>query len=87
MKRDGEQVSIKGILVPVAWDSDGNVTKAAVATFNEEEYVVEEDEKGKRLLSLMQQVVEVSGVVKKEAGNKIITVENFEQPKRARDWE
>jgi non-canonical (house-cleaning) NTP pyrophosphatase len=87
MEGNSEQVRIKGILVPVAWDADGNVTKAAVATFNEEEYVVEEDEKGKRLLSLMQQVVEVSGVVKKEAGNKIITVENFEQPKRARHWE
>lgn len=87
MNVDGEQISIKGILVPVGWDADGNVTKAAVATFNEEEYVVEEDEKGKRLLSLMQQVVEVSGVVKKEAGNKIIRVEDFQQPKRARDWE
>jgi hypothetical protein len=81
MKTNVEQVSINGIIIPVAWDVEGNVTKAAISTFKEEEYLIEENETGKKLLSLIQKVVEVRGVVKVEAGNKIIAVEEFEQTK------
>ena len=81
MERNNEQVSIKGILIPVDWDDKGNVTKAAILTANEDEYIVEEKEKGKKLLGLMQQAVEVSGVVREKAGKKMITVEKFEQSK------
>ena len=84
MKRNNELVNIKGILIPVDWDDKGNVTKAAILTANEDEYIVEEKEKGKKLLGLMQQVVEIKGVVREEAGNKIITVEKFQQAKRER---
>ena len=90
MERYNEKVSIKGILIPVDWDDKGNVVKAAILTFNEEEYIVEEyfvqeNEKGQKLLSLMQREVEMTGVVREEAGNKIITVEKFQQAKRERD--
>ena len=85
MERYNEKVSIKGILIPVDWDERGNVIKAAILTADEEEYIVEENEKGGKLLSLMQQVVEIKGVVREEVGNKIITVEKFQQAKRERD--
>jgi hypothetical protein len=81
MERKNEQSSIKGILVPVDWDDKGNVIKAAILTANEDEYIIEENEKGKKLLGLMQQVVEIKGVVREEAGRKIITVELFQQTK------
>jgi hypothetical protein len=81
MERNNEQVSIKGILIPVDWDDKGNVIKAAILTANEDEYIVEENEKGKKMLGLMQQVVEIKGVVREEAGHKIITVELFQQAK------
>jgi len=81
MERNNEQVSIKGILIPVDWDDKGNVIKAAILTANEEEYIVEENEKGEKLLGLMRQVVEIKGVVREEAGRKIITVELFQQTK------
>jgi hypothetical protein len=81
MERNNEQVSIKGILIPVDWDDKGNVIKAAILTANEDEYIVEENEKGKKMLSLMQRVVEVGGVVREEAGNKLIKVEKFHQTK------
>ena len=81
MERNKEHVSIKGILIPADWDDKGNVVKAAILTANEKEYIVEEKEKGKKLLGLMQQVVEVSGVVREKAGKKMITVEKFEQSK------
>jgi len=81
MERNNEQVNIKGILIPVDWDDKGNVIKAAILTANEEEYIVEENEKGKKLLGLMQQVVEIKGVVREEAGRNIITVELYQQTK------
>jgi hypothetical protein len=81
MKGNNEQVNIKGILIPVDWDDKGNVIKAAILTANEEEYIVEENEKGKKLLGLMRQMVEIKGVVREEAGRKIITVETYQQTK------
>jgi hypothetical protein len=85
MERQGQQVSIKGIIIPVAWDAEGNVTKAAISAFNEEEYLIEENGEGKRLLSLMQKVVEVSGVMRREAGNKVLRVEKFQQSSKESD--
>lgn len=73
MEREGELVRIKGIIIPVDWDAEGNVTRAAISAFNEEEYVVDEDKKGKEMLGLMQQVMEARGVVREEAGTTIIT--------------
>ena len=84
MERNNEQVNIKGILIPVDWDDRGNVIRAAIFTGNEEEYLVEENEKGKKLLGFMQQVVEIKGVVREEAGSKIITVEKVQKAKR--EW-
>lgn len=81
MERNNEQVSIKGILIPVDWDDKGNVIKAAILTANEDEYIVEENEQGKKMLSLMQRVVKVGGVVREEAGNKLIKIEKFHQSK------
>jgi len=82
MKRNNERVNIKGILIPVDWDDSGNAIRAAIFTGNEEEYLVEENEKGKRLLALTQQMVEIKGVVREEAGRKVITVEAFGTLKR-----
>jgi hypothetical protein len=81
MERDGQHINIKGILIPVDWDDKGNVIKAAFLTANEEEYIVEENEKGKKLLGFMQQVMEIKGVVREEAGRKVITVETYQQTK------
>ena len=82
MKRNNERLNIKGILIPVDWDDRGNAIRAAIFTGNEEEYLVEENEKGKKLLGLMQQMVEIKGVVREEAGRKVITVEAFGTLKR-----
>ncbi len=81
MERNNEQVNIKGILIPVDWDNKGNVIRAAIFSANEEEYIVEENEKGKKLYGLMQQVVEIKGLMREEAGRKIITVELYQKTK------
>lgn len=82
MEGQGELVRIKGIIIPADWDAEGNVTKATISAFNEEEYFVDEDKKGKEMLGLMQQEVEVLGTVREDGGITVITVEEFRQSKR-----
>lgn len=81
MERCRGQISIKGILVPVDWDEKGNAIRLAIMTPNEEEYIVEENRNGRELLDLMRQEVEVRGILREEAGHKIIMVETYKQMK------
>jgi len=70
-------ITIRGIVTPVDWDEKGNVVATAISTHTEEEYLVINDSKGKELLNLIQEAVEVSGLVKELAGTKIITVKHI----------
>lgn len=79
MERPEQNIRIIGILVPESWDAEGNVTRSAIMTANEGEYIVEENTKGKELLGLMRQKVEVKGAVRQEAGQNIITVKEYRQ--------
>lgn len=81
MERGREQIRIRGIVLPVNWDAGGNASKAAIFTANEEEYFIEEDKGSKRLFGLMQQEVEVSGTVRQEAGQNIISVAGYQRVK------
>ena len=72
-----EAVTIRGILVPVDWDSQGVATKAAILTDREDEYLICEKKKISELLGFMRQIVEVRGVVREEAGRKELRVESW----------
>jgi hypothetical protein len=74
-----EAVAIRGILVPVDWDTKGMATKAAILTDDEDEYLICEKGKISELLDFMQQMVEVKGVVTEEAGQKMIHVKSWKQ--------
>ena len=84
MAWEAKQMRIRGILIPVEWDEKGNITRAAVMTADEGEYLVEENEQSKHLFALMRQEVEVIGIVREETGQKVITVENCKTLRRAR---
>jgi len=86
MERDTEQISIRGIIVPVDWDPAGNVIKAAIFTGDEDEYFIEINKESQQLFYLLRQEVEVRGVMREEAGSKIISVENFRKTKPDREW-
>ena len=62
-KPDLELFKIQGLIIPSAWDKEGNVLAVAVSTFDEDEFLVHRDEKGEQLLGLLREEVEVSGVV------------------------
>lgn len=72
-------VTLRGLIIPVAWDEKGNAVATAISTHSEEEYVVEGFGKGKELVSLIREEVEVSGVVKNEGNKKIIRVKKYQK--------
>jgi hypothetical protein len=84
MKGNSEHMRIRGIVVPVDWDTEGNAVKAAVFTSEENEYLIKENNKSKGLFELMRQEVEVTGTVREQAGQKIISVAEYQRVKGGR---
>ena len=74
-------INIRGIVIPVNWDTKGKVVEVAIATRNEEEYFIEDSDKASQLRSFLRQEVEVSGVLKNEGGKKIIEITRLNKKK------
>ena len=73
-----ELTTIRGIVIPVDWDDEGNALAAAISSPDEQEYLIKQDAKGKKLLGFIRQEIEVSGVLKKAIkGRKIIKVKTY----------
>jgi len=64
MKAGGKLSTLRGVIIPVDWDESDNAISVAISGNDEKEYHVSKDEMGKQLLALIQQEVEVSGVVR-----------------------
>jgi len=67
-----ETTTIRGIVIPDAWDEKGGVMSVAIATCHEEKYLVADNLTGRRLMSLLKKSVAVEGVIKDEDTVKII---------------
>ena len=63
--------------MPVNWDGVGKVVAVALSTNTEDEYLIDENFKGRELLHFIQKDVEVSGVVREDEYKKIITVQKY----------
>jgi hypothetical protein len=81
MEGEMRETRVRGIVIPVEWDAEGNAIKAAIAATNEEEYLIE-DGNLEQFLGLIQQEVDVRGTVREHAGRRIITVERCQRPKQ-----
>jgi hypothetical protein len=77
-------VEISGIVIPVDWDQTGRILAAAIATNDEDEYRIDEREKGRKLLQFINKNVQVSGEVREEEGRKIINVKQYRLQKKRR---
>jgi hypothetical protein len=55
--------SVKGLVIPSAWDGEGKVISVIIAAFDETEYFIEEERWSKVLLGLIHHEVEVIGCV------------------------
>ncbi len=67
-----EKTTIRGIVIPAAWNEKGDVISVAIATYHEEKYLVADNIIGRNLMSLLKKKVVVDGVIKDEDTVKII---------------
>jgi hypothetical protein len=72
-----EEESIIGTVTAATTDSSGKVTAVKIVA-DDGEYLVDNNDKGKELLKLVDKDVDVSGTVKESGGKKTITVTEFE---------
>ena len=78
MRETEKVITLRGIVIPVDWDEKGKVIASALTTHNEEEYLIDHDLKGRKLMGFMQHEVEVSGIVRKNNKTKTITIASYE---------
>jgi len=78
MKEGGKIITRRGIVIPVDWDENGKVIAAALSTHKEEEYLIDHDYKGRKLMDHIHHEVEVGGVARKNKNKKSITITTYE---------
>jgi hypothetical protein len=60
---DAPVITVRGLVIPESWDGEGNPRSASIHSPGELEYFVEQDQKGRELLRLAAQEVEITGVL------------------------
>lgn len=75
-------ISVEGIIIPSQWDKQGNIVELTIATRNEEEYLVADEDQVTRLKPLLRKEAQVSGILKTKDGKKLINVTQFSQKGR-----
>ena len=78
MREDEKVIKLRGIVVPALWDERGKAIAAALSTHKEEEYLIDQDTKGSKIIDYIQCEVEVSGVVRRNKDRKTITISTYE---------
>ena len=84
MKRNSP-VKIRGLVTPSGWDENGKILSISISTFDEQEYVVEKDEKGEGLLPFLHKEIEIFGLIRKEGCSKRIKIKRY-RLKSKMDW-
>ena len=74
-------ICIEGIIIPANWDNNGNVVDLAIATRDEEEYLITDKDQIARLKSFLRQEVEIEGITQIQKGKRIIKVKKFSKLK------
>jgi 5S rRNA maturation endonuclease (ribonuclease M5) len=78
-KRRDKLTSLRGIILPTDWDKDGNVIALGLSGTDEKDYRIEVKAKKPELLGLLQKEVEVTGLLKEEAGTRTILLKRYRQ--------
>ena len=81
MKKE-KTTTIRGIVIPAAWNEKGDIVSVAIATYHEETYLVAENRLGQRLRSLLKKRVVVDGIVNWQDANQTIDVKKVEIDKK-----
>ena len=74
-----QTISCTGILTAAEWDEENNIINVKLSTFNEDEYLIKQNAKGKALLHFVQRHVQVSGQLEEDKqGMKSLRVKKYE---------
>ena len=71
------KICIEGLIIPASWDNQGNVVDLAIATRDEQEYLITDKDQVAKLKQLLRQEVEIKGILQTKEGKKIIQVKRF----------
>jgi hypothetical protein len=74
-----KEKTIIGTVRPYEWDEDDNVVGVCIVDGDDEEFVVQSDDKGQQLLDYLDYDVSVSGLVREAGGERWIAVRRFTQ--------
>jgi len=69
--------TVRGILIPINWDEDGNVLVVGLAGIDEKEYLIDNHGRHEELLKLIRKEVEIHGLLREQAGKEVITMQGF----------
>jgi pyruvoyl-dependent arginine decarboxylase (PvlArgDC) len=72
-------ISVEGIIIPSQWDKQGNIVELAIATRNEEEYLIADKDQVTKLKPLLRKEAQVRGILQTKDGKKLIHVTEFSQ--------
>lgn len=79
----GGEKTIRGVIIPTAWDQEGRIVAVGISANDEEEYLLERGPLASELIGLVQQEVEVRGRVTLQTdGAKRIHVESYQLTRR-----
>ncbi|MBI5522301.1 MAG: hypothetical protein HY910_06715 [Desulfarculus sp.] len=79
----GGEKTIRGVIIPTAWDQEGRIVTVGISANDEEEYLLERGPLASELIGLVQQEVEVRGRVTQPAdGTKRIQVQSYRLTRR-----
>ena len=74
-------ICVEGIVIPAKWDNKGNVVDLAIATRNEEEFLITDKDQVARLKSFLRQEVKLTGILRTKEGKKILKVKKISKLK------
>lgn len=73
------RVTLSGVITAADWDEDGHVVNVMISATDESDYIIGQNDKGRKLLSLIQKQVQVTGVVgEDDSGRKMIMVTKYQ---------
>ena len=74
---DSELKTIRGIVIPTDWHENGHPRSVAIATYREQKFLVAEGPQCRQLMTLLNERVVVSGMLRQEAENMVIEIRDF----------
>ena len=72
-----ENISASGTVIAKDKDSNGEITSVELVTETSGNFIIENSDKGKELISLVDKKIEVSGKYRKQTDLKFLTVESY----------